>query len=244
MLFNENTKMADLIHANYLLLPILNRFDIQLGFGDLTVAEVCRIQKVNVIFFLEIINSFHDPDYFPQTNLQSFPLELIINYIKKSHSYYLEYKIPEIENLICQLSLMSDATSKKSFNLIEKFFMEYKEELIDHIQHEESNIYPYVLELDKAFLKDKIEESLTKRLKHHSINKFAKEHTNIEDKLYDLKNLIIKYIPPSNDYTLSNTLIVELFRLERDLNDHSRIEDKVLIPKVQKIEQALLNGGK
>ena len=73
MSFKENTRMADLIHANYSLLPVFNRFDIQLGFGDKTVAEVCLHQGVNVNFFLEIINSFHDHDYFPQVHLQTFP---------------------------------------------------------------------------------------------------------------------------------------------------------------------------
>jgi regulator of cell morphogenesis and NO signaling len=244
MLFSESTKMADLIHFNYLLLPVLNRFDIQLGFGDRTIGEVCSIQQVNVIFFLEIINSFHNSEYFPETNLQSFPLELIIRYIKKSHSYYLDYKIPQIENLISQLSLLADKSTKNAFNLIEKFFKDYKEELIEHIQHEEKNIYPYVLAINDALLSDQMDDSLEKRIKNYSINKYAKEHTNIEDKLYDLKNLIIKYLPPFKDYTLSNTLLVELFRLERDLYDHSRIEDKVLIPKVQKIEHALLSRGK
>jgi regulator of cell morphogenesis and NO signaling len=241
MLFTESTKMADLIHDNYLLLPILNRFDIHLGFGDRTVAEVCSLQEVNVVFFLEIINSFNDHDYFPQTHLQSFPLKLIINYIQKSHKYYVEYKIPQIETLINQLGFLADLKTKNAFHLIEKFYKEYKEELIEHIQNEEKNIYPYVLSIDEAFLSGKIEESLKNRIKEYSINKYAKEHNNIEDKLYDLKNIIIKYLPPSNDYTLSNTLLVELFRLERDLNDHSRIEDKVLIPKVQHIESVLLS---
>ncbi len=59
-------------------------------------------------------------------------------------------------------------------------------------------------------------------------------------KLFDLKNLIIKYLPPAKDYTLSNALLFEIFRLERDLNDHSRIEEKVLVPKMQLIEQQIL----
>jgi regulator of cell morphogenesis and NO signaling len=244
MQFHENTKMADLIHANYLLLPILNRFDIQLGFGDRTIEEVCTKQGVNVVFFMEIINSFNDHNYFPQAQLQSFPLNLIINYIKKSHLYYLDHKIPQIEDIISRLSLLADSTTKNAFHLMEKFFNEYKNELIEHIQHEEKNIYPYVLAIDVAYQSEDVDEPIKKRIRDCSINKYAKEHFNIEDKLYDLKNLIIKYLPPSKDYSLSNTLLVELFRLERDLNDHSRIENKVLIPKVQLIEGELLSRKK
>ena len=54
---------------------------------------------------------------------------------------------------------------------------------------------------------------------------------------------MIKYLPPADDYTKSNAILYELFRLERDLSDHSRIEEKVLIPKVESIESQILSGG-
>lgn len=242
MPFRENTRMSDVIHANYLLLPVLNRFDIQLGFGDKTIAEVCADHKVDAGFFLEIINSFHDHDYFPQVNLQSFSLQMILTYIRKSHIFYLEKKVPDIERLINQLVQASKESDKKSFQLIEKFFQVYKTELTEHIQNEENHVYPYVLAIDQAYTSGEINEAHFQMITDHSINKFAEEHSNIEDKLFDLKNLIIKYLPPTTDYTLSNSLLTELFRLERDLNDHSRIEDKVLVPKVRHIENVLMKN--
>ena len=242
MLFRENTRMSDVIHANYLLLSILNRFDIQLGFGDKTIAEVCSEHAVNTGFFLEIINSFHDHDYFPQINLQSYSLRMILGYIRKSHQFYIEKKIPYIEKLISDLVHSSSETDKKSFKLIEEFFQGYKTELIEHIENEENNVYPYVLAIDKAVTSGEVNDYHYEMITKNSINKFADEHSNIEDKLYDLKNLIIKYLPPSNDYTLSNTLLIELFRLEQDLNDHARIEDKVLVPKVRHIENVLMKS--
>jgi regulator of cell morphogenesis and NO signaling len=244
MVFRENTNLADIIHCNYLLLPILNRFDIQLGFGDKTVKEVCKEHNINIDFFLEIVNSFHDPDYFPQAHLQAFSLKIIINYIKKAHIYYLDYKVPQIEALIHHITELTGNDNKRAFSLIEQFFGEYKNELKAHILDEENRIHPYVLALESAYLSKNIEENHRRMVHENPIEKYAAEHSNIEDKLYDLKTLIIKYLPPSTDYTLSNTLLIELFRLERDLNDHSRIEDKVLIPKVQHIENQILKIGK
>ena len=90
MQINRSMLMADVIHLNYLLLQVITRFDIHLGFGNQTVEEVCRENKVNVEFFLEIVNSYHDAEYFPDEELQHFKLELIVNYLKKTHNYYLE----------------------------------------------------------------------------------------------------------------------------------------------------------
>lgn len=240
MQFTPKTKLAEIIHINYLLLPILNRFGIQLGFGEKNVEEICKEMNLNIEFFLVIINSFHNHNYFPQDKLQRFDLILIVDYIKKSHSYYLELKVPQIEKLIQELSGRSDEKYKDQIRLIEKFFSEYKVELIAHIQEEENKIIPYVLTIGKAYSEGSLNVAHKHLVQENSINKFAGEHSNIEDKLFDLKNIIIKYLHPVKDNFTSNALLIELFRLERDLNDHARIEDKVLIPKVQYIETEIL----
>lgn len=242
MLVQETTKLVDVIHHQYLILPILNRFDIQLGFGNKTVKEICEEQNVHLQFFLEIVNSFLDEEYFPQSELQSFPLEYIIAYIKRSHTFYVDFKVPQIEGLINDLLEKASTENKQSYELIQRFFLEYKTELVTHIEKEENNIHPYVLKIDNAFQSNQISEEIKQQVKNQPISLYADDHDNIEDKLFDLKNLMIKYLPPAKDYSLSNALLYELFRLQRDLGDHSRIEEKVLIPKVEGIEQQILGG--
>lgn len=242
MQFTLKTKLADIIHANYLLLPVFNRFGIQLGFGDKTVDAICIEKKLNAEFFLVIINSFHDKNYFPQERLQRFDLKLIVDYIKKSHSYYLDLKIPQIEQLILDLNNKSDSLFKDQIRLIEKFFAGYKEEIFTHIQEEENKVFPYIVTIANAYNEGNLNEAHKKLIRENSINSFAGEHTNIEDKLYDLKNIIIKYLHPVQDNFVSNALLIELFRLELDLKDHARIEDKVLVPKVQFIEHEILKS--
>lgn len=233
--------MAEVIHANYLLLPILERFDIPLGFGDRTILEVCDDHHVNAEFFLEIINSFNDHNYFPQAQLQKFTLKSIIGYIQKAHNYYLNHKIPLIDNLIQRLKEHYETLQKEQVGLVEKFFREYKDELIVHIQNEENTVFPYILTIDSAFSDGRVDDAIKKLVHEKSIKTFIDTHTNIEDKLFDLKNIIIKYLPAAKDHTISNALLSELFRLERDLNDHARIEDKVLAPKVQFLESQILS---
>ncbi len=236
--------MADVIHLNYLLLQVITRFDIRLGFGNQTVEEVCRNNHVNVEFFLEIVNSYHDPDYFPDRELQDFKLDLIVNYLKKTHSYYLDEKIPEIEYLILALIKTSGSQNKERLELLDMFFREYKEELIDHVEREENIVMPYVLDVEDAYLSGNVDEKIIQKIESYSIDDFAKEHNNVEDKLFDLKNIIIKFLPPVKDIAVCNNILIELFRLEKDLNNHARMEDKVLIPKVRQMEKTILGRFK
>ncbi len=242
MLIKETTKLSDVVHYNFNVLPILNRFNIQLGFGDKNVKEVCNELNVNVQFFLEIVNSFLDENYFPQSELQSFSIKSIINYIKNSHNHYVEFKVPQIEKMISELLGNASDEKKQSYQLIKNFFSEYKKEFMAHIEHEDIKIHPYVLEVDEVFRSKDFTEKNKENIRKNPIAKYADEHDDIEEKLFDLKNLMIKYLPPCKDYTLSNAILFELFRLERDLNDHSRIEEKVLIPKIEAMEKIILEG--
>lgn len=240
MQIHSDLKMADIIHLNYQLLTILERFDISLGFGDKAIKVVCEENNVNVEFFLEIINSYHDPNYFPRQNLQSFPVHLIIHYLQKTHNYYLDKKIPLIETYIEELINSCDSKNKANLKLVDQFFRVYKDELDNHIQREETKVQPYVLQIEEAFTNKQLPEEVWKQMNTYSIDDFEDEHDNMEDKLYDLKNIIIKYLPPIKNMDLCNNILFELFRLEADLNNHARIEDKVLVPKIRIMEKELL----
>jgi len=240
MNITPDMKLADVLFHNYTLLPVISRFDIKLGFGDKTVSDVCWISGVNLDFFLEITNSYVDEDYIPQKELNTFPVSLIVNYLKKTHQYYLDEKIPEIEQNI-QRVLEAEKPNNDKFKLVENFFNEYKIELTNHLNREEAKVHPYVLEIESAFLQGKISKDLYSKIRKYSINDFASEHDNVEEKLFDLKNIIIKYLPPCNSSGLCNSILIELFRLEKDLNAHANLEDKVLIPKVSAMEEKLLS---
>jgi regulator of cell morphogenesis and NO signaling len=238
MLIQSDMKLADVIHHDHNLVPVLNRFNIQLGFGDRTIGEITRENDINTDFFLVVLNAFHDHQYFPKKHLQSFPASMLIGYLKRSHDYYLEKKIPEIERLIDLLN-EEDGLDTETFMLIKNFFREYKEELTSHIRKEEERVYPYVLKLENAVEEHKLNDALLEQMNSYSITDYEEEHEDVEEKLFDLKNIIIKYVPPGLNDTNSFKVLHELFMLESDLNDHSRIEDLILVPKVEAMEYTL-----
>ena len=239
MLITKNIKMAEVIHLNYFALTVLNRFGIELGFGDRSVEEVCKKSNVDVDFFLEIVNAFVDKDYFPKKHLQTFSVKLITNYLQKTHSYYHKIKVPEIEALIEEM-VNSCYTQKENIVLLKKFFYDYKQELLNHTHREEEVVFPYTIAIENAYNSEIIDTSVIELMETYSIEIFQHEHDNIEEKLFDLKNIIIKYLPQPKNSKLCNKLLYELFNLEQDINDHSRIEEKVLVPKIREMEELII----
>ena len=69
------------------------------------------------------------------------------------------------------------------------------------------------------------------------ISKFEDNHSNIGEKLNDLKNIIIKYLPEEYSSPLRFEILKDIYDIENDLRKHSLIENKLLVSLVQKIEK-------
>ncbi|MFW5944057.1 MAG: hemerythrin domain-containing protein [Bacteroidota bacterium] len=229
------TKMANVIHMNYLLLPVINRFDIKLGFGDKTVEQVCREYEINLSFFLDIINTYHDPEYFPMDKMRTYPIYLNVDYLLKSHEYYKNKMLTETENMIDDL-VNSCSNNCENLKLIEDFYKQYKTELENHLISEEEKFFPYFKALIDKKEKEKNLEAIRKKY-NFSYQAHSLEHDSVITKLRDLKNILIKYLPPNYDHTKCNNLLYWLFVFEDDLRDHERLEDVILLPALEEIEE-------
>ncbi len=233
-IFTANTKMADVIHTNYLLLPVINRFGIKLGFGDKSVEQVCTEKNINLSFFLDILNTYNDKDYMPMEKMQNYPVDMIVDYLKETHNYYRNKALPEIEELVKRL-VISCEEDCDNLKLIENFYSKYKEELLVHLSNEEEKFFPYVLELIKTG-NSNLNLKQIKNKYSFSYTGHNKEHEAVVAKLFDLKNIIIKYLPPNYNQGLGNNLLSALFVLDKDLIDHERLEDVILLPALKELE--------
>jgi regulator of cell morphogenesis and NO signaling len=242
-LLTSNMKMADVVHSNYLLMPVISRFGIPLGFGEETVKSVCERHGINTEFFLAIANAFSNEQYFPEKKLQAFNVLMIVSYLQKTHTYYIEMEVPLIEKLLREL-IKHHSTDKKNLTLIKKFFLGYKQELFAHLAREEKTTFPYIKQVYRMFHERHATEQERKALSQYSMKVYEEEHSDIDAKLYDLKNILIKYVHGDEMHDVYHEIIFELFRLEKDIQDHTRIENTILMPLVGDMESALFRTAK
>lgn len=221
--FSENTKMAELVISNPKLMLTLSRFGIELGFGDHSVKEVCNNANVNSSFFLLICNLYTNSDYVPSSDeLNSVDVSTILSYLSVSHKYYVEERIPHIEH---HLNRIIEACPERFGNTLQRFFKEYKKEVESHFKYEEETVFPYINSLFDNSAENKF-----------SIHEFKSNHSNIEDKLDDLMNILIKYLPADIFPKERIEISLDIMDLSSDLNCHTFVEERVLVPFVELLE--------
>ena len=69
---------------------------------------------------------------------------------------------------------------------------------------------------------------------------FVHTHSDIEGKLDDLLNIVFKYLPPQVDDDNVVDVVYDILRLSEDLKKHTFIEEKIMVPLVQHLENAIL----
>lgn len=228
----SDLKMSEVIMNNPYLLLLLEHFGIEVPLQDQTLAQVCHQYSINIELFLTFANLYNGVTYAPKTPLTIQDTLTIIDYLKNSHKFYSEEIYPNILSAIHQMAAVNDY---KEMALVPKFFVDYFNDVTEHLEYENKTVYPYIILLIEQ-VKDKANR---KQSSKYSVVEYKEHHNDIEEKLNDLKNLLIKYLPHKNDQTIRRKLLFLLSELEYDLNIHSKIEELILIPLVAELEAHL-----
>lgn len=223
IIFNKTMKMSDLIDADYNLLLLLIRLNINLGFGDKKVEEVCAQYNMDADCFIFLANFQSNRSILDVEKVfGSLPLEPFISYLKTSHAYFLENRLPDIKRKLKKVF----SEDKVLENLVLGFFEDYTREVCEHMTYEDEVVFPYV----NSLLSSSAEET-------YSIDMFEERHNNIEDKMRDLKLILMKYVDRPEDRLLMTKILMELYTLEEELSVHTYIEDELIIPRVRRLEK-------
>jgi len=223
-IYTPTDKMSDIICDNYSLLQVMSRFDIPLGFGDCSVEEICQSQQVDCRTFLAVVNFInkgHSRSSVPYVDLS---VQALMYYLKNAHHYFLDFQFPTIRRKL--LEAIDCSTDNEVTFLILKFFDGYVQELKKHMNYEDMYVFTYVENLQKG-IKDE----------NYNIDMFVRNHNHIDDKLTELKNIIIKYYPDNQKAYMMNAVLFDIFNSEKDLASHNDVEDYLFVPAVLQLEK-------
>lgn len=224
--YHAADRMRTLINDNGSILFVMSRFGIPLGFGDKSVEEICSERGIDTNTFLSVANYVSGNDY----DTSHLSLTSLMEYLKRAHTWFLDFNVPDIRRKLIEAI---DCSGKDEVALlILKFYDEYVAEVRAHMEYENSTVFAYVEALQKGLLN-----------KEYSISNFASKHNHIDQKLADLKNVIVRYYPQGDDGYLLHSVLFDIINCENDLALHCSVEDKLFVPAVEELEHSVRASG-
>ncbi len=222
-IFDKSMKMSDLIDADYRLLLLLMRLNIPLGFGDKTVDKVCEENGFDADCFIFLVNFQSSQSIINiHEEFESLPLMPFLTYLNNSHTYFLEDRLPNIRR---KLKLVFSEDEKEVCEVVLGFFDKYVDEVNDHMMYEDEVAFPYIKKLiGKEDTGD------------YNISMFEERHNDIDEKMNDLKRILMKYVSGLKNQVLITNILIELYMTQEELAAHTFIEDELVIPRIKNME--------
>ncbi|MDR0814114.1 MAG: hemerythrin domain-containing protein [Bacteroidales bacterium] len=222
LLIGADSKLSELILEYPDILGALSHLNIRLGFGEASIREIAERYQLNLDALTAIVATYCNRLPHGKT-IPKEALSDLLAFQKNSHTGFNQKQIPELKALIASFA---DEVSEKHGKMLISFFDGYIREVHEHFKYEEETVFPYI---------DAILEN--RRTKGFAIHEFEKNHTDIGQKLYDLKNILIKYMPEETDTGYRRRILYYLFSFEKQLAYHNHLEDYVLAPSVREVEK-------
>lgn len=214
---------------------ILQRYNVAKAHNLVYTYEELRDLGITREFLLTLLDVFEDQSSFNAKAFNRFSLHVIVDYLRKTHTYYLSKKLLEIEQSI-HLLVTAYPRAHPMLLLLNTFYSDYKSHLINHIEMEERELLPYIIKLEQgAKTNEKLLAPPTL-----TVEQFIHHHHDTEKDLEGVRIAILNYSPPEGNQTLYRILLSQLQVFEKDMAIHALIEDEVLLPRALALEKQLL----
>ncbi len=172
------------------------------------------------------------------TDFQSWPLDLLTEYIEKKHHRYVELKNLEILPYLEKINSVHGHRHPELAE-IQKLFRETSGEISMHMKKEEFLLFPYI----RKMVKSKLEGALIAKppfgTVENPIAMMMHDHDAEGERFRKIAALSNDYTPPSdacNTYRVTFALLQEY---EDDLHQHIHLENNILFPKALELEKAI-----
>lgn len=231
----KDKRIAELVDQNYVHAYVLFFFGITFyEYSEFTLEQVCKqkgLKTDQVVKELESPTHVHEADL----PLVTYPVDLIIEYLKHSHFIFIKHKLPYIARLVEAFKARHPEylAIERDLKLVFPLFVE---DFIEHIYEEEDTLFNFIQVLERASKGEYAPSKLYYMMEKHSVRKFAFDHESHDDEMEGIRKITQDYRVLQSTPLHIRVLYHELKDFEKSLITHARIENEILFPKAMSLE--------
>lgn len=204
--------------------------------GHRTIAAVCDKKDIDSNELLEELNAVLATKNDSGIDFKSWPMDLLIDYIEKTHHRYVEEKTPVLLQFLDKLCNVHGAAHPELFE-INELFIGCAGELAQHMKKEELILFPFIKKMVKAtFNQEAIQEPPFGTVEN-PIAMMKHEHDAEGERFRKIVALTNNYTPPADACNTYRVTFAMLNDFEQDLHKHIHLENNILFPKAIALEE-------
>ena len=208
--------------------------------GNNNLVDVCNSKNIDPEKLINEINLILQSNRSQAQDYQSWPLDLLTDYIEKKHHRYVEQRIPEIKQYLDKLCKVHGENHQELFE-VKELFNQSAEQLTMHMKKEELILFPVIRKMTLARLKNEKISPAPFGTVENPIQMMMNEHSNEGDRFYKIEELTNEFKVPSDGCNTYMVTLSMLKEFQEDLHIHIHLENNILFPKAIELEKALIS---
>jgi len=244
----KSTILGDIVAENYQAAAVLEKY--QLDFcchGARSLAEACLAKNLDTDKVVQELQQTIDGEGVQNSaepgvpkGLKDWPLDLMADYVEKTHHRYVTRQTPVIEGYLNKI-VQVHGDRHPELTEIREIFQQTAGELAMHMKKEELMLFPFIRKIATAAASGaKIAPPPFGSIEN-PVNAMLADHEAEGERSARIRALCNDYTPPAdgcNTYKLTFQLL-EAF--EKDLHQHIHIENNILFPRAIQMEPTVLS---
>jgi len=239
MNITEQTIVGELVAKDYRTASVFKKQGIDFCCaGNRTIAEACAKKSIDPALVIETLEEIINKTNHPVADYNTWPLDLLADYVEKKHHRYVEEKIVEIVPFLNKVASVHGDRHPELLE-VQQLFRGCVEELTSHMQKEEQILFPFVRQLATGKSVQAPFGSV-----QNPIKMMMHEHTAEGERFRRIVELTDNYMPPAdacNTYKVTFALLQEF---EEDLHLHIHLENNIMFPRAIALEAKANNRNR
>ncbi len=239
MNITKNDIVGEVVAADYRSAAVFQKFGIDFCCkGNVRIADVCETKNIDSASLVEdLIRAMEQTDK-EGADFNSWPLDLLADYIEKKHHRYVDAKILQIKPYLAKIVSVHSGRHPELAE-VEALFAQTAGEMTAHMKKEEFILFPFIRKMAKAE-HDRLPidrphfatvENPVAMMKH--------DHNEEGERFEKIASLTGVYTPPPDACNTYRVTLALLQEFEADLHLHIHLENNILFPKAVALEKRL-----
>lgn len=242
-LANTSPTIGEIVSKDYRKAMVFKKFGIDFCCGGRkTLTEACSQKNIDIEKIEIELAEFEKAKVTPTHDYASWDLGFLTDYIVNTHHQYVCTSLPYIQELSEKVARVHGTHHPEVLEVAFQFKI-IADELSMHMYKEEAVLFPYIKDLAQAFQQGTSVSRPPFGTIANPIRMMEAEHSEVGNALELIERLSNNFSPPTDACSSYTILYARLLEFQKDLHQHIHLENNILFPKAQKLEQDLLSEG-
>lgn len=239
MNITEHTTIGEIVAHDFRTAALFSKLGIDFCCrGNRTLEEVSNKKSLEASALQRDLEEILQKKEGSTIDFKSWPLDLLADYVEKTHHRYIEEKTPVLLAFLTKLCKVHGERHPELFE-INELFKESAQDLAAHLKKEELILFPFIRKMITAKITGRPLEKPHFGSVENPIEMMKHEHDAEGERFREIASLSDNYTPPADACSTYKTAFLMLQEFEKDLHTHIHLENNILFPSALNLEKTL-----